>query len=535
MERHVLRSPFSRHPLDTEQNFGAFILDKLRAYPHSRFVNGSSHASWSYGQLAGQVRAVCGGLRRLGLGLGSTVLLLSHSGAELLPAMLGAACANVAVTFGDPDFGVDVIVDRMEPLQPDAIFCEPNALAKVLRVQKRLRSVKHVVLLGGTGEAGDKTLSWSELLDSGDSDPPPSPEYVAGQPCCLPLTSGTTGKPKAVVHTHESLLASVQAAGHPDQLSLDEQDVLVCTSMLSHMYALMVCVCKGIVQGASTVFLHYQASTETLLEALQKYRATALSTVPFVAQKLLAHPHLDSYDLSSLQHLTTAATHISTDIARALYDRLHLTSFTQLYGQTEVLFATAGSYGKPPNFTSIGQLGAGLEAMIRDPETGEVLGPGERGELMLRGPGLMRGYWPLFDKPVTDADGWWGTGDQCYSDEQGWLYLVQRMSELIHIRGEKVAPADVETILLQCREVADCALVGVPDKEAQQLPHAIIVPNNHVGKDHFVKFMEENAPPYLHLKGGVTLTDAIPRNRLGKVVRRQLTEWVLRQSKHERQ
>lgn len=75
------------------------------------------------------------------------------------------------------------------------------------------RLSQHVVLLGGNGEAGDKTLSWSELLGSGDSEHPPSPEYVAEQPCCLPLTSGTTGKPKVVVHTHESLLASVQAAG----------------------------------------------------------------------------------------------------------------------------------------------------------------------------------------------------------------------------------------------------------------------------------------------------------------------------------
>ncbi|EEC12335.1 AMP dependent CoA ligase, putative, partial [Ixodes scapularis] len=335
MERHVLRSPFSRHPLDTEQNFGAFILDKLRAYPHSRFVNGSSHASWSYGQLAGQVRAVCGGLRRLGLGLGSTVLLLSHSGAELLPAMLGAACANVAVTFGDPDFGVAASL---------RFFFEFGSSLRVCTVDK---------LIGHPGNY-DETTS---------------------------------------VRVRARLRRPQSNEGY------------ICPS---------------------------------------EHQATALSTVPFVAQKLLAHPQLDSYDLSSLQHLTTAATHISTDIARALYDRLHLTSFTQLYGQTEVLFATAGSYGKPPNFTSIGQLGAGLEAMIRDPETGEVLGPGERGELMLRGPGLMRGYWPLFDKPVTDADGW----------------------------------------------VADCALVGVPDKEAQQLPHAIIVPKNHVGKDHFVKFME---------------------------------------------
>ncbi|CAN8006014.1 unnamed protein product, partial [Ixodes hexagonus] len=534
MEDHVLRSPFSRPTLDSARNFGAFMLDKLEAHSQSRFVNGSSHVSWSYGELAGMARAVCRGLRRrLGVGRGRVISLLSNSRAELLPALFGAACANVAVTFEQPDYGVDVIVDMLEPLQPDAIFCEPSALGKILQVQKKLSCVKHVVLLGAE-EAGDQVLSWSQLLGSGDADDAPwSPEYVAGQTCYLPFTSGTTGKPKVVVHTHESLLANVQAAGRPDQLSLGEQDVLVCTSTLGHVYALFDCVCKGIVQGASTVFLEYRASTEALLEALQRHRATALCTVPFVAQQLLASPHLDRYDLSSLRHLTTASSYISPDIPKGLFDKLRLTSYAQLYGQTEIIFVAAGSYGKPPNFASMGRLGAGREAMIRDPETGQALGPGERGELMLRGPGLMRGYWHSLDTPVTDADGWYSTGDECYYDEQGWLYMVQRISEMMQFRGDKVPPADVEAMLLRCPEVADCAVVGLPDPVAHQLPHAVIVPKVPVGEEHFVSFMAENAPSYLQLEGGVTLTDAIPRNNLGKVVRRQLLEWVLRHSKHQ--
>ncbi|XP_042145951.1 4-coumarate--CoA ligase 3 [Ixodes scapularis] len=533
MESHILLSPFTRHPAVTDQNFGAFMVAKLEAHPKSRFVNGSSHASWSYAQVAGQARAVCRGLRRLGLGRGCTAYLLSNSRAELVPALFGAACANVAVAYEQPDYGVDVLVDMMEPLRPDAVLCEHSALNKVLQVQERLSCVKHVVLLGA-GEAGDKALSWSQLLEPGDGADHWPPEYVAGLPCYLPQTSGTTGKPKAVVHTHDSLLASVQAAGHPDQLSLGEEDVLVCTSVLGHVYACFDCVCKGIVQGASTVFLEYKASIEALLEALQKHRATALCTVPFVAQQLLAYPHLDRYDLSSLRHLTTATSYISPDISKGLFEKLNLTSFAQLYGQSEIIFVSAGIYGQPPNFTSMGRLGAGIEGMIRDVNTGKALGPGERGELLLRGRGLMRGYWQRLDEPVTDADGWYRTGDLCYSDEDGWLYMVQRISEMIQFREHKVPPADVEYMLLRCPEVADCAVVGLPDPEATQLLHAVIVPKKPVGEEHFVNFMKENALSCLHLEGGVTLTDAIPRNKLGKLVRRQLVEWVLQRSKHER-
>ncbi|EEC06760.1 acyl-CoA synthetase, putative, partial [Ixodes scapularis] len=305
------------------RNFGAFMVAKLEAHPKSRFVNGSSHESWSYAQVAGQARAVCRGLRRLGLGRGCTAYLLSNSRAELVPALFGAACANVAVAYEQPDYGVDVLVDMLEPLRPDAVLCEHSALNKVLQVQERLSCVK-------------VSIAYKSL--SPDNVNIPLLEYLVSAKPSIPIGFSASALISSEMETYDwwQLCATLfdrrpifqlpeSSEGrlncglkhqHPDQLSLGEEDVLVCTSVLGHVYACFDCVCKGIVQGASTVFLEYKASIEALLEALQKHRATALCTVPFVAQQLLAYQHLDRYDLSSLRHLTTATSYISPDISK---------------------------------------------------------------------------------------------------------------------------------------------------------------------------------------------------------------------------
>ncbi|KAH6927748.1 hypothetical protein HPB50_007730 [Hyalomma asiaticum] len=167
---------------------------------------------------------------------------------------------------------------------------------------------------------------------------------------------------------------------------------------------------------------------------------------------------------------------------------------------------------------------------VLDMETGKPLGPMNPGELVIRGGGLMRGYWGKLDDDYTDTQGWYKTGDVCYFDHDEWLYLVQRLSDSLYCRGSKISPAEIESTLLASPDVRDCVVVGLPHEEAGQVPHAIIVPerkSRHLGPDHYVKFVDANMPRALRLEGGVTLVDEIPRNKLGKFVRRNLVDWVL--------
>lgn len=534
----ALKSDIDRKELDTRRNFGAHILHHLRRYAGSQWINGTSHQALTYGAVADQVEAVRSALWRLGYKAGDKILLLNSNRMQLLPMFLGAACANVAAIFECPGFGVDYLVDAMKTLDLVAICCEPDRIEEALQVKSRLPTIKHVIPLGEPQRLPDcapgTVITWGELVskgrEAGAAVAPPA-EYLEDQICYITATSGTTGKPKLVVHCHESLLATVQANSHPRHLGLGEEDVLLCTSMLCHVYALFDCVCKAIVQGASAAFLE-EGDIDALLRAVQEHRVTTLSTVPYTARCLLEHERRKEFDLRSLRYMTTAGTSIAEDVARGLFEELKLKTYAQLYGQTELIFISAGFYGEPSNFKSMGRLAMGVEAMVRDADTGKPLGPHEPGELVLRSPGIMRGYWGRLDEPVTDDQGWYRTGDLCYYDEEGWLYLVQRLSEMFYCRNTKVAPAEVEAALLKCPEVEDCVVVGLPNPETGHLAHAAVVAKpgaESLGDEYFLRFVEANVPRDYRLEGGLTFVDEIPRNKLGKFMRPYLLRWVLEQ------
>lgn len=532
----IVKSPFGDCALDFRKNFGGYILEHLRLNSNSKLINATSQAEKTYGELATQVEAVHGALESLGVCAGDKLCLIAANRLELLPMLVGAACANVGAAYENPGYSVDVLIELMKGIEFTVICCDASNVDSALEFKARQPTIKHIIALGEpasvpTGADG-VVISWSELIEMGTKScllSAPSVEYQANRICYMRSTSGTTGKPKMVVHFHDSLVASVQANSHQRHMGLAAEDVLLCTSTLGHVYALFDCVCKAIVQGATCAFLE-KADTEATLEALQRFKVSALSTVPYLARCLLDHPQRSRYDLGHLRYLATGTSYISEDVARRLFLELNLKSYVQIYGQTEFVFITGGLHDSPPRFGSIGRLGVGVEAMVIDNETKKPLGSMQHGELVVRGPGLMRGYWGMEDQPCTDPEGWYRTGDECYLDDEGWLYLVQRMSESIHCRNVKVIPPKVEAALLQCAHVKDCAVVGLPHLQAGQVPHAIIVPKSnsrHLGPEHYVRFVNERMPEQYRLEGGVTLVDAIPRNKLGKLVRRELVNWML--------
>lgn len=524
------------HLFDLRRNFGEYMLQHLRRHASSKWINGTSNQAVTYCEVAEQVEAVRVALWRLGIQAGDRILLLSGRRLQLLPAFLGAASANVASMYMNPGYAVDILADVMQPLSLVALFCEPCWVQEALKLQCTLPSVKTIIVLDELADkpdgASNCVITWSELLKKGhilNNTQCPSIEYRKEEICYMTPTSGTTSKAKVVVHNHESLLATVQAISHPAHMSLSTDDVALCTTSLGHVYALFAVVCKAIVQGASVAFVE---TAEDVLEALHAHKVTALSTTPYTARYILENYKRKDYDLSSLKYVSSATSCITEDVVEAFFQELNIKSFIQSYGQSEIPFVTAGLYDAPCRFKSIGRLGMGVEAMVRDVETGKPLGPWEQGELMVRSPGLMRGYWGMLHESVTDSEGWYRTGDLCYYDDEGWLYLVQRLSDFFCCRGMKVSPVLVETVLQKCPEVNDCAVVGLPHKEAGHVAHAVIVRKPEartLGVEHFIQFVKANAPKSFHLEGGVTFVDKIPRNELGKLVRRELIQWVLQQ------
>nr|XP_037279022.1 4-coumarate--CoA ligase 1-like [Rhipicephalus microplus] len=521
---------------DARRNFGEYMVQHLRRHAGSKLINGTSHKAITYSIVAEQVGAVRAALCRLGLNAGDKILLLSANRMQLLPMLLGAACANVACVSESPGFSADVVADAMQTLSLACVCCEPDRIDEALEIKQRLPSIKYIIAMDEPKNkidgAVDCVITWNELLQKGraqNGTTSPPVEYREDTICYMTSTSGTTGRPKLVVHCHESLVALIQSNSHPMHMGLGPQDVSLSTTSLGHVYALYDGVCKAIAQGASAAFME-TAESSAIFEAIYKHRVTALTTTPYTVRCLLDDDRRHSYDLQSLQYVTTATTCIGEDVVQAVIREFNLKTFIQLYGQSEIPLISAGLYNAPTNGKSIGCLAFGVEAMVRDTETRQPVGPWQREELVLRSPSLMRGYWGRLHEPITDEDGWYRTGDQCYYDNDGWLYLVARLSDFYCCRGSKFWPSEVEAVLFKCPGVHDCAVVGIPHPEAGEVAHALVVPEPRaraLSAEHITQFVEANAPKGCHLEGGVTFVDKIPRNNLGKLVRRQLVQWIL--------
>lgn len=368
----VLKSPLSDTdgPRDIYKNFGGYILEHLRRSPKSRWINATKHEGWTYAEVADKAVAVHAALSRLGLGGGGRLCVMVAPRLEMLPLLVGTACANVAFVYEEPGYKVDILVDRLESLNLAAICCDAEGIPTALELQARLRTVKHVIAMDPlekkTETCSKSVLSWGQLLNMGNEArtlEEPFVEYIMEQFCYMVSTSGTTGEPKIVVHCHESFMANIQAVSHRCHMGLKNEDVLLTSSSLGHVYAIIDSTCKAIVQGASAAFLE-TFNIDGLLEALEYHKVFALQTVAYVVKRLLEYPKREKFDLSNLRYITSSGDFISEIISSKIFQDLNLQGFIQLYGQTEFCFISAGLYDAPPKFTSVGRLGLGVEAKV---------------------------------------------------------------------------------------------------------------------------------------------------------------------------
>ncbi|XP_077561722.1 uncharacterized protein LOC144178067 isoform X2 [Haemaphysalis longicornis] len=277
---NVLKSPMSETywPQDVNRNFGGYILDHLRRSSNSKLINATKHEEWTYAEVADKAVGVHAALSNLGLGEGDRICAMVTPRLELLPLFVGAACANVAFVYKEPGYTVDFLVDHLESFDLAAISCDSENTETALALQGRLPTVKHVIVMDTSASKPEKftgnVLSWNELLDLGSQAcrlEQPLVKYIEKQFCYIPSTSGTTGKPKTVIRSHESLVAGVRAMSHPSHMGLTEKDVLLAVSPLAHAYGLIAGVCKAIVQGASAAFLETQ-NMDGILQALEYHK-----------------------------------------------------------------------------------------------------------------------------------------------------------------------------------------------------------------------------------------------------------------------
>ncbi|WP_405137887.1 class I adenylate-forming enzyme family protein [Nocardia sp. NBC_01388] len=358
------------------------------------------------------------------------------------------------------------------------------------------------------------------MLSLDDSIYPAHAIYRAPDPgtdAVLVFSSGTTGLPKAVRHTHASLSAAVEH--WRDALRFTAQDRIQVLTPPSHILGLLNILLA--LRTGARVRLHRRFDVDLMLRHIEKDRITVEMAVAPIALALAAHPDLESYDLSSLRYIMWGATPVSASIAEIVTLRTGV-GWVPAYGTSELPVIACNPIERP-RLDSVGRPVPGVRVRVVSPETGKVLGPDEIGEIHARSAALMAGYLPDSATDSVMRDGWYRTGDIGSLDTRGWLRLTDRLKEMIKVRGFQVAPAEVEAVLHTHPAVVDCAVFGIPDTADGEAIVAVVTASGAIGSDELVAFIGARLASYKRPRR-VVFAPEIPRLPSGKVLRRVLKE-----------
>ncbi|MEU8648607.1 4-coumarate--CoA ligase family protein [Streptomyces sp. NPDC048737] len=486
-------------------------------------VDGTDGTTLTYEQVDRFHRRIAAALAEDGVRKGDVLALHSPNTIAFPAAFYAATRAGATVT-------------TVHPLATAEEFAKQlgDAAARwIVTVSPLLETARRAAeLAGGVREifVCDSAPGHRSLLDMLASTAPEPQVAIdpARDVAALPYSSGTTGVPKGVMLTHRQIatnLAQLEPA-----ITAGPGDRILAVLPFFHIYGLTALMNAPLRKGATVVVLP-RFDLETFLAAIQNHRITGLYVAPPIVLALAKHPAVAQYDLSSLRYVISAAAPLDAGLAAACAARLNLPSVGQAYGMTEL---SPGTHVVPLDAMheapagTVGRLIAGTEMRIVSlDDPGRDLGVGEAGEILIRGPQVMKGYLgrPDATAAMIDADGWLHTGDIGRVDgEGGWLFVVDRVKELIKYKGFQVAPAELEALLLTHPGIADAAVVGEYDDDGNEVPHAYVVRRPAapgLSEGEVAMYVAERVAPYKRVRR-VTFVDAVPRAASGKILRREL-------------
>ncbi|QKW23475.1 AMP-binding protein [Kitasatospora sp. NA04385] len=492
-------------------------------------VDGLTGRSVSYRELDADSRRLAAGLAEAGVAKGDVVALHSPNSLAYPLAFFGVTRTGATVTPVNPLATPAEFAGRLRDCGARWIITTA-ALLPVARLAAAEHPVAGVFLCDApsTASATDRTARAPRTLAdlAACSAPEPEPHLdPATDLAVLPYSSGTTGLPKGVMLTHRSV--STNLAQTDALLGPRPGERVLAVLPFFHVYGLAAVLNRPL-RARSTVVVLPRFDLEQFLTAVQRHRIEALYVAPPIVLALAKHPLVDRFDLSSVRYVLSAAAPLDADLAAAAARRLGLPHLLQGYGMTELSPVThLVPPGEPhPPVGTVGRLAPGTELRIRALDgPPRDLGPGEDGELLFRGPQVMKGYLGRAAETAAavDPDGWLHTGDVGRVDVDGWLFVVDRVKELIKYKGYQVAPAELEALLLTHPRITDAAVVGVTDAHGAEHPKAYVVPafGCDLAEQEVVEYVARRVAPYKKVRE-VEFLDAVPKSATGKILRREL-------------
>jgi len=490
-------------------------------------VEGALRRTWGE-ELAAACR-VAQAARRDGLGAGDRIAFLDRNGMAYFDVLFGGSllgAVNVAVNW------------RLAPAEMEAIVDDSGAPVLVLHadylpalgaMSGGLPGVRRIVVLGeGASACADpRVVAFEDWIEGC---PVEDPGHVGGldEVSMQLYTSGTTGLPKGVMLTNANLSTAISEAGQT--FRIDDETVSLVAMPLFHIGGSGWALC-AMSRGGRSVVLR-DMDPVRLLEVVADERITEMFVVPAVLMMLLATPALATTDLSSLRLIFYGASPISEDVLVKCLAAFGC-GFVQLYGMTETTGAITSLAFEDHDpvgprrglLRSAGKPHASVELRVVDPESGRDLAPGEVGEVWTRSPYNMAGYWQKAGETASTLreDGWLRTGDAGYLDAAGYLYLHDRIKDMVVSGGENIYPAEVENVLLAHDSIVDAAVIGVPDDKWGETIKAIVVlaPGAVLDEPDVIAHCRANLAHY-KCPTSVQSADTLPRNPSGKILKREL-------------
>jgi long-chain acyl-CoA synthetase len=339
----------------------------------------------------------------------------------------------------------------------------------------------------------------------------------------LQYTGGTTGMPKGAMMSHYNLVSN--AIMNAIWFNWTKEEKVMGVTPLSHTWGPCVTVNSPFYVGA-TLFLVSRFDLEKVLDMVDKHKITVFYGVTTLFNMLINHPTIGDYDLSSLRCAKAGGMPIPGEVKKK-WDKITGTELILGYGLTE---ASPETHDSPPERIKVGSIGIPLmdtDAKIVDVETGtKELAPGEEGELIIKGPQVMLGYWQRPEETRdTLRDDWLYTGDIARMDEEGYFYIVDRSKDMIKYKGYGVYPGEVENVLYMHPAIRECAVAGKPDAVAGELPKAYVVLKDgySLTEEELIEFCKQRVSPFKRIRE-VQFVGEIPKTPVGKVLRRVLRD-----------